>query len=126
MDEEEPDVVAALREEGLSLGRPGIWTDPDQEVGVAVHVSGLFVGWLDVAWPHPTTPAAVLKGIVHVAEPRDERSRADLRAQLRRARKQRTRLLRVCSTCGESVVPGLMHEKDLCQACAERDRGVVH
>jgi hypothetical protein len=29
MDDEEPEVVAALREEELSLGRPGIWTDPD-------------------------------------------------------------------------------------------------
>ncbi len=126
MDDEAAAVCSGLRDEGLRLGRSGLGTDTNQEVGAAVHPSGVFVGWLDVAWPHPATPATVLEGVVHVPTPLDEAPRAELRTALRRARKERTRRLRVCSLCRESLVPGRMHAKDICQGGAGRHRGVVH
>lgn len=126
MDDEQAHVLAVLPDEGLTLDRSAMWTDSNREVGAAVHPSGVFVGWIDVAWPDPGTPAAVLRSVIHLPTPLDELPRSDLCAAFRTARNERARRVRVCTVCGDSVVPGHMHDEHVCQGCAERDHGVVH
>jgi len=60
--------VDALRRQGFTQTADGLWGDPGGEVAAAVHAAaGLFVGWIDAAWPHPATPVVWLRDVLSMA-----------------------------------------------------------
>jgi hypothetical protein len=103
--------------------RNGLWRR-GEEVGAVATEAGVFVGWLDVAWPRLSTPESQLRDVVHL--PPGRLDELKLTAALDRARERREAALRTCRYCGERCVPGHMHSEDVCQGCAERHLGVAH
>lgn len=101
---------------------PPIEKDESGEVGVVETPAGLFVGWIDVAWPSPHSPVPCLRGVVHLPVPED----VDVGREIEKARRKRRRARRSCRFCGEENLPGHMSGPDVCQGCAERELGVVH
>ncbi len=101
----------------------GLWVDSASEIGVVAAESGLFVGWLDVAWSGPGSPEWLMRDVVHVPPHTAEN---ELRPAIERARSKRGSALRRCRLCSGCFIPGHMHAVDICQGCAERHLGVVH
>jgi hypothetical protein len=100
--------------------RDGLWVDGPEEIGAVETAVGVFVGWIDVTWPHPHEPVPWLRDVVHVVRA------DDLSRIVEHARELRGEMLQVCRFCGQHNVPGHMHSDDVCQSCAERHLGVVH
>lgn len=116
--------TALLARAGLVRRRANdVWTDADGEVGAVLHLGGVLVGWIDVAWPSPSEPRPRLRDIVHLPVPVVA---GELAAELHRCRRAREARLGLCRSCGRRFVPGHMHENDVCQGCAVRHLGVVH
>ncbi len=103
--------------------REGLWIDREEEIGAAPTRTGVFIGWLDVAWPSPSSPVHELKDVVHLPLPgAAERLSRTIDSARAHARAE----LRECRHCRSQVTPGHMESDDVCQACAERQLGVVH
>lgn len=120
------DLAELLRDVGLALSPTGLWVDRDFSVGARVN-ERVVVGWIDVTWPHPATPVAVLRDEEEVALDADcVVALGELRAALDASRQVRRQRARMCRVCGGTFVPGHMHDDALCQGCAERELGVVH
>lgn len=51
---------------GFEVDAEDLWRDGSAAVGAACGPFGIFVGWIDVAWPHPHEPRAVLRDVVHL------------------------------------------------------------
>jgi hypothetical protein len=119
---ERQDVEPFLLAAGLTEEH-GLWRDAHELVGAVLSPVGVFVGWIDVAWPHPGMPEPRLRDVVHIplGEIEDGARRA-----VERARRRADKGKRTCRYCGGRFVPGHMHSKDVCQGCAERELGVVY
>ena len=112
----------ALQRAGMSASETGLWTDGSETLGAVITRAGLFVGWVDVTWPHPGIPLSQLRDVLHLrAEASD-----DLKATIEELRRLHASALLTCRYCGEGKTPGRMHSDDVCHACAERHLRIVH
>jgi hypothetical protein len=102
----------------------GLWRDNEDEVAVAVHPLGLFIGWVDVAWPHPSIPVPYLQDVQHI--PNSEAQAAQLLEAAQATRSARAKALQTCRSCRGVLTPGRMHDDKTCQRCAETTLGVVY
>jgi hypothetical protein len=125
--EEDLGIEAWLSAASFGLSSDGFWASEDRRVGVAIHEAGVFVGWCDVEWPHPSSPRTVLRDVRHVIPDEDSaKVAATLHDAVAMARALRGAAVCVCDVCGAECVPGHMHDRRVCQGCAERHLGVVH
>ncbi len=117
-----------LSTSGFVQSPSGLWEDRERQVGVAVSPAGLFVGWLDVAWPTVSEPVVLLKDVVHlpVSAQDQELPPENLNETVASARRLWDSAVRKCRYCGELFVPGYMHDHETCMGCAERQHGLVH
>ena len=110
----------------LDLHADGVYfVDQAGEVGVIAGEFGIFVGWLDVAWDAPGTPASQLRDVVHLPF----RNPDLLAEELSAARAKRGTGLLTCALCGTKLPPGRMDQingRPVCHECAETKLGVVH
>jgi hypothetical protein len=101
--------------------------DAQEHIGVEISGARVVVGWIDLAWPHPATPAAVLRDEVELPVGSDPAAAVSmLESSIEVARRARRRQLAACASCGGSSVPGHMHHDTMCQGCAQRELGVVY
>lgn len=110
----------------LGLQREGpYFVDQAREVGLLVGEFGVFVGWLDVAWDGPATPAPRLCDVIHLPFPRQDLIDREVCA----ARARRVAVLVRCMICGQDFTVGYTHRIDgqcVCHGCAETKLGVSH
>jgi hypothetical protein len=102
----------------------GLWRDSEDQVAVAVHPLGLFVGWVDTAWPHPGNPVVYLQDVQHI--PHADTQTAQLLKAVQAAQTARAKALETCRRCRAVLTPGRMHDDKTCQSCAETTFGVVY
>jgi NADH pyrophosphatase NudC (nudix superfamily) len=75
-----------------------------------------------VDWPQPHTPTMVWKTFRYWKKPPTPER---LAAAQQKALTMR-RFFRVCQRCGERNNAGHMHDRRICQTCAEKHLGVVY
>jgi hypothetical protein len=103
-----------LRAAGLAEGE-GWWRDAGEATGAVTSAIGILVGWIDIAWAGPGAPEPWLRDVVHVTP---AAVATDLRPVLARAELRHTAARRHCRLCHGLFVPGYMHSRDVCRACA--------
>ncbi len=65
------EATTLLEEAGLESAG-ALWRDAVGEAGASPTELGIFVGWLDVAWPSPSQPEPFLRDVVHLPAGRDQ------------------------------------------------------
>jgi hypothetical protein len=73
---------------------------------------GAFVGWVDTAWPHPSTPVLRFQDVHHI--PRPDAQPVELLHALEAVRAARTGARRTCQFCQAVDTPGRMHDNKTC------------
>lgn len=92
----------------LGLRREGpYFVDQAREVGLLVGEFGAFVGWLDVAWDGPATPAPRLCDVIHLPFPRQDLIDREVSA----ARARRVAALVTCMLCGQDFTVGYTQDR---------------
>jgi hypothetical protein len=116
------EIRAGLTSLGLTERRQDEWIDADESVCVVTRPSGVFVAWVDVAWPHPSTPVRQLQDVQHVATGNVQ----TIEQAINTVRRRRAAALRICRHCEQRFTPGHMIDEHVCQGCATQDLGVVY
>src|SRR5450755_665189 len=87
----------------LGLRKESVYfVDQAREGGLLVGEFGVFVGWVDVAWDGPATPALHLRDAMHVPFPRP----ALIDQEVSAARARRDAMLLTCVMCGRTFTSG--------------------
>ena len=121
------EIEAWLSTRSFAPAPGGLWESDDRHVAVALHEAGVFVGWCDVEWSHPSSPHLVLRDVRHVVPDLDQEwIPTRVEDAITQARTHRAAAVLVCVSCGDEYVPGHMHDEHYCQGCAERELGVMH
>ena len=102
----------------------GLWVDDEHDVGAALTGQTIAVGLVDVAWPDPSWPEAVLRDPERLSP--EVAASTNFLDALSRARVRRRAALRRCRLCERRFVPGHMQAIDVCQGCAATHLGVVY
>lgn len=92
----------------------GLWYDAAKEVWVMVTNSGLFVGWLDVAWMGPDERLDCLSGVQLLPRGTEE---SDLGPAVEVMKRARAAASIQCRHCGQVLTPGHIQDRT-CHACA--------
>ena len=99
----------------LGLQREGpYFVDQAREVGLLVGEFGAFVGWLDVAWDGPATPAPRLCDVIHLPFQRQDLIDREVSA----ARAGRVAVLVTCTMCGQGFTVGYTHTASMANVSA--------
>lgn len=102
-------------------GEPG-------EVIVRLTGATVTVAEYAVRWDGPYTPVVqpVEIGVLNWETVSGDAAMRIVRTLIAAARETRQSKYSACQACAKSTPPEWMHDDEICQTCAERERGVVH
>jgi hypothetical protein len=115
------DMQSVFRSLGFAELSTGEWLADDLSVCLIVHPVGMFVGWVDTAWPHPSEPVRQLKDVEHYSGPDPESVSQAVATCLAK----RERALQTCQFCERTFTPGNMVDSQTCHGCASAHQSVV-
>lgn len=98
------------------------------EVIVRLTATTVTVAEYTVRWEGPLTPVAqpVEVAVLHWETVSGDAAMRVVRTLIGAAREARLSKYATCQACEKITPPEWMHDDEICQACAERERRVVH
>ncbi len=98
------------------------------EVIVRLTTHTVTVAEYSVRWERPSTPAVqpIEVAVFNWEAVSGDAAMRVVRTLIAATRESRLSKYTTCQACEKSTPPEWMHDDEICQSCAERERGVVH